>query len=377
MSKIYRKNKTYFVIALISSILLLFVCVNKLVAIKVYADETEAKLVTKQITVGVGNEGLHADECIKIENYNYGAEYTFTFSNKKIAYIDRFTSIIGKAKGTSTITVTETIDGVSRNLGEVALTVTTAKLDKEVKVGLSSSNLRINYENYSATYSYKSEDPKIVKVDKFGNLEGVKYGSAYVSVTEKYKGKVTKIGSIKVNVVKAQPAEKALTIGMPRPFYAPEVRVDYPDRKVLRRYTSANTKIVKVNEITGDLTGVKYGKTTITITGIDENKEFKIGTVAVEVVGGSIDPEDKDVELWCNSEEQLSYLVSIENRNMEASYTCEAADESIVSVVDGIDSYGEIGSTLKGLKEGTTQLTIYETLKRNKRLVGTVNITIK
>lgn len=303
MSKKIKGTVLFLAITFIAPMLLyLLPFIRGVTVTEAFAAEKEARLDTTEITMGFHHS---FEGGIKIEDINEKAVNTYQSSNKKIVTVHKeYGWLDDVSKGSAFITVTETLDGVSRELGKVKVNVVGTSLDKECKVGLSgtesSADIRIpiNYENYRAKYSYKSSDSGTVEVNEYGNIYSKKFGSAHVSVTEVYKGKSTYLGKIKVKVVKAQP---------------------------------------------------RYPSLQIPITPLTDKPIF------------------------------FDNLISY--RDTRKDYVCISSDKNI-AIADG--SFGQyvygltcIVYSLKGIKKGTTSLTIYEEYKGEKKVIGTVNATVK
>lgn len=352
---------------------------NGLTGKRAEAAQGTAKLAAAKMTIAVNDD----TEVIMLDNHDETAKYSYQSSNKKIVAVDEEFGILnGMSKGTATVTVTETKDGISRELGKVKVTVAGASLNKECKVGVSGNmaadiRVPINYENAEAVYSYKSSDPKTVDVNQSGNLYSKKYGYAYISVTEKYKGKTTNLGKIKVNVVKPEPTYDHLTVPIRQNGHLINYMVSYKDTKKTYKFTSTNKNILDLDLYNSYmLFGKDYGTVKVNITETYQNKTRKIGSTTVEVVPANINPDDKNIELEYGKTENLSFLLSLGNLNDLANYTCKPADSSIISVVKK-PSGTYSNSYLTGVKKGKTTLAIYEEYKGHKTKIGTLNATVK
>ena len=130
-----------------------------------------------------------------------------------------------------------------------------ASLKKEYKFGIGTMNrLDIANTKDSAQYIYKSSDTSIISIFKDEYFDCKKYGTATLTVYEKYKGKKTKIGTTKVHVVKAQFREKYMTIRITDdPFN--DSPIEYRVEHAPYKYFSADKSILEVDENTGVLIG--------------------------------------------------------------------------------------------------------------------------
>ncbi|MDD3173207.1 MAG: Ig-like domain-containing protein [Herbinix sp.] len=374
MNKTIKRIAVLLVIALIAPIFLNFIpSINNLTSNEVSAAEIKAKLVTTKVTIGINS----TPEYIYIENFNYNATYKYSSADKKIATVNDYGIINGVAKGKTTVTVSENNDGTIKKLGTISISVTaTALSEKALNVGLNNEEyIRMNYVNCNAKYKYKSSNTKIAKVDQYGSVTGVSIGKTTISVTETYKGKTTKVGSITVNVVKAKLATKEQEVPVSDYTYS-EVVIDYKNPKATYKYSSTNTNIVKVDK-NSYIIGVKEGTTTISVSETYNKKTTKLGTLTVNVVGPSISLESKSIDIGINSSNYLTSIISIKYQNWEANYTCESADSSIVYANSEIDQWGVTSLKIQGVSLGMTQLTVYEEFNGVKRKIGNVNVTVK
>lgn len=391
MSKTHKRTDQFLLIVLVLPTLFYLLSLQQGVTVKeASAAEKSARLDTTEIIMGF-HHGFNGG--ISIEDANEEAEYTYESSNKKIVTVKKELGWLDDvSKGSAMITVTETLDGKSRELGKVKVTVVGASLDKEFKIGLTGSEssadilVPIKYQNYSAKYIYQSDNPNIVEVTEDGNMYSKKLGSTYISVTEKFKGKITKLGKIKVNVVNAEPRYDSLKIPI-TPLTDKAVFVDnmiaYRNPRKDYVFISSNKKILVVDGNFGsELYGLNYGTAKIDIYEVYQGKRKKIGTTTVEVAPVSLDPECKNITVEYNSAQWIFKLIQFDDVSTAADYSCEAADSDIISVYYKKEKDPDTGETdkqyyLKGLKKGKTTLTVYEEYKGQKKAIGTVNATVQ
>ncbi|MFV0417331.1 MAG: Ig-like domain-containing protein [Dysgonomonas sp.] len=132
--------------------------------------------------------------------------------------------------------------------------------------------------------------------------------------------------------------------------------------------TSSDEKIatVKVDKSTITITGVKSGSATITVT--DKNKNTGKVTVTVkEAVANELDLSKKDATVAVSVNVGKEDVVTI--KGGVAPYTASAKDASIATATIKNDKV-----TIKGVKAGTTTITVADKDKKNS---GTVSVTIK
>ncbi len=375
MMKTFKRIAVLMIFSLLTPIFLSFLpSIGLLSESEAYAAEAKAKLATTKVTVGINS----SPEYIYIENYNENATYSYSSANKKIAAVNEYGGINGVAIGKTTVAVTETLDGKKTKLGNVSVTVANASFaDKKVNVGLNSQNfLFLKYQNFEAKYTYKSANTKIAKIDEYGTITGIALGKTTISAVQSYKGKTTKLGSITVNVIKASLALKEIEVPITS-YASSEVPIDCRNPKATYQYTSSNTKIAAVDKNNGWITGMKEGSTTISVSETYNKKTTKLGSVKIKVVGASILPESKSIEIALNSSHYVTDIVLMKNLNYDADYTCTSEDSSIVTADYIENEWGDESFKVKGTALGTTTITVYEEFNDVKKKLGTVKVTVK
>ncbi|GEM_PF-4399392 len=376
MNKIKKRIAILTIISLLApTIFSLIPGVGALTAKEVFAAEEQAKLTSTKIETGINC----SPQYIGIDNYNESAEYTFKSENEKIATVDKIGYIYGITYGKTKINVSESINGVVTKLGTVALSVVEANVDKEFKVGISGySWVNINYANHDATYTYKTSNSKVVKVDKYGHAFGIKLGSASITVTQKLKGKTKKIGTVKVKVVNTEISGKVLEVPVSKDvnYYVPLVYVNENEKdKVVYKYKSENTKIAKVDK-NGGVIGVKLGTTKISVTETYNKKTIKTGSITIKVVSASVD-EKTSFDMAINTSASLTGEFNIKFFDYNSYYYATAEDSSIVSFEKVDDVYGSSYCKINAIGIGSTKITVYEDKNNKTTKLGTVTVTVK
>jgi peptidoglycan/xylan/chitin deacetylase (PgdA/CDA1 family) len=90
-----------------------------------------------------------------------------------------------------------------------------------IKVSVNkTSKIIILNKNAKATYSFKSSNTKIATVNKSGEVKGIKVGTATITVNSTIAKKTTKLGTVKVTVIKAAKPTAAPT-ATPTPVLTP------------------------------------------------------------------------------------------------------------------------------------------------------------
>lgn len=374
MKRFFKRFTILFVITFVlSSALSSFPTLPGLSEKKAMAAVAESKLNTAELTTGIDSTPAY----VSIDNYNDGVLYKYTSEDTNIATVDENGLVYGVALGKTFISVIETIDGVDKSLGSVPVSVLNTEFaDKIYYAGLSSNNyLNVNYLKMSAVYKYTSADSDIASVDDNGAVTGYKLGKTTVTLTETYKGKTTKIGTLPVHVVKAKLDAKVQELPISNNS-SDMINIKYSNSEAVYKYRSSNSKIVRIDQ-SGYMTGLKEGTAKISVTEVYNKKSRALGTVTVNVKTALIIADRSDISIPINSSNYFFNIIEVNNANWDAQYTCVSADNSIVSVGYEKNFYGEKNFMIKGLSLGETSLTVYEEYKGVKKNIGTLHVTVK
>lgn len=146
---------------------------------------TTVEAATKKLSLKVGNKKAYVGKTTKISaKATKGAKLSYKTSNKKIATVSSKGVITGKKAGTVKITIT----AKKSKYKTVKKTITVKVYHQNQKVTASNVKLTMGQrKNLGAKartrLSYKSSNPKVVTVDKKGNLTAKKTGTAKITVT--------------------------------------------------------------------------------------------------------------------------------------------------------------------------------------------------
>ena len=165
----------------------------------------------KKVTLKASNKKVCAGKTVKINaKAMKGAKLSYKSSNKKIATVNRNGVVTGKKAGTVKITIT----AKKSKYKTVKKTITVKVYRQNQKVTASNVKLttgqRKNLGAKARTrLSYKSSNPKVVTVDKKGNLTAKKTGTAKIKITASASGTYNKASrTITVTVVKKKAAPR-------------------------------------------------------------------------------------------------------------------------------------------------------------------------
>lgn len=159
----------------------------------------------KKVTLKASNKKVCAGKTVKINaKAMKGAKLSYKSSNKKIATVNSRGVVTGKKAGTVKITIT----AKKSKYKTVKKTITVKVVKQNQKITASSQTLALGQrKNLGAKaktgMTYKSSNPKVVTVDKKGNLTAKKTGTAKIKVTAPANGTYNKASrTITVTVVK-------------------------------------------------------------------------------------------------------------------------------------------------------------------------------
>ena len=174
----------------------------------------------KKVSLKAYNKKVYAGRSGKIKvKSTRGAKLSYKTSNKKIATVNSRGVVTGKKAGTVKITIT----AKKSKYKTVKKTITVKVVKQNQKITASNVTLTIGQrKNLGAKARtpmiYKSSNPKVVSVDKKGNLKALRTGTAKIKVYAKATGTFNKASrTITVKVVK-KAAAKPTT---PKPVVKP------------------------------------------------------------------------------------------------------------------------------------------------------------
>ena len=172
---------------------------------------TTVEAAVKKVSLKAYNKKVYAGRSGKIKvKSTRGAKLSYKTSNKKIATVNSRGVVTGKKAGTVKITIT----AKKSKYKTVKKTITVKVVKQNQKITASSQTLALGQrKNLGAKaktgMTYKSSNPKVVTVDKKGNLKALKTGTAKITIYAKASGAYNKaFRTITVKVVKKAAAPK-------------------------------------------------------------------------------------------------------------------------------------------------------------------------
>ena len=181
---------------------------------------TTVEAAAKKVSLKASNKKVYAGKTVKINaKATKGAKLSYKTSNKKIATVNSKGVITGKSAGTVKITIT----AKKSKYKTVKKTITVKVVKQNQKITPASQTLTLDQrKNLGAKartpMTYKSSNPKVVSVDKKGNLKALRPGTAKITIYAKATGTFNKASrTITVKVTK-KTAAKPIT---PKPVVKP------------------------------------------------------------------------------------------------------------------------------------------------------------
>ena len=182
---------------------------------------TTVEAAAKKVSLKAYNKKVYAGRSGKIKvKSTRGAKLSYKTSNKKIATVNSKGVITGKSAGTAKITIT----AKKSKYKTVKKTITVKVVKQNQKIAASSQTLTLGQrKNMGAKAKtgmiYKSSNPKVVTVDKKGNLRALKAGTAKITISAKASGIYNKASkTITIKVVNKAPVKPVTPTKHPKPL---------------------------------------------------------------------------------------------------------------------------------------------------------------
>lgn len=199
-----KRNKLKNLAVVLACTMMLGTMPSSIVAGSLPAITQTVEAAAKKVTLKASNKKVCAGKTVKINaKAMKGAKLSYKSSNKKIATVNRNGVVTGKKAGTVKITIT----AKKSKYKTVKKTITVKVVKQNQKITASNVTLTIGQrKNLGAKARtpmiYKSSNPKVVSVDKKGNLKALRTGTAKIKVYAKATGtfnKASRTITLKVN----------------------------------------------------------------------------------------------------------------------------------------------------------------------------------
>ena len=326
---------------------------------------TTVEAAAKKVSLKAYNKKVYAGRSGKIKvKSTRGAKLSYKTSNKKIATVNSKGVITGKSAGTAKITIT----AKKSKYKTVKKNITVKVVKQNQKITASSQTLALGQrKNLSAkaktSLTYKSSNPKIVTVDKKGNMKALKAGSVKITVYAKTSGvynKASKTVTVKVGnkataakpVTPTQKPESPKPIATPVPTKAPEpTKVPEPTKAPEPTATPTPTKTpdptkvpepTKAPEPTATPVPTKAPEPTATQTETQKPEVSYVTALYIEKTADDTmyigEPKDCNVK-WVST-----------GKTTRNDFTYDSSDDSVATV----DKNG----TITPLKAGKVTITV-------------------
>ncbi len=179
----------------------------------------------KSVTLKVSNKKVYAGRSGKIKvKSTRGAKLSYKTSNKKIATVNRNGVVTGKKAGTVKITITAKKS--KYKTVKKTITVKVVKQNQSISarnMGLTTGQRKNLGAKARTPMTYKSSNPKVVTVDKKGNLKALRPGTAKIKVYAKATGTFNKASrTITVKVTKKTAAKPTTPNPVVKPTTTPK-----------------------------------------------------------------------------------------------------------------------------------------------------------
>lgn len=332
-------------------------------------------------------------------------------------FLALFCALLGGTFASSSLVVEAATKKAS--ISDKKLTIPVGKVDKKVYYGenpwylSNGKQLTVKNKVKGATYTFKSSDTKVAKIDKDGGyVTGVKAGTTTITCTQTYNNKTTTVGKCKVTVKNASltvseygnefaAGKNAFGLYDYYSYMDPLFYIGYRNPDATYTVTSDSNdfviKEVKIDaskakgitndevfqQILKDFIGKRYfygyefsatkaGTYTVTVKETYNNKTKNLGSFKVVIKDTTID--EAEVELKLDNYLYVFNLISYPKALTSYYFNIEGYDETNPenNVLDLVqDGYLYI----YGKKVGTAQVTIREG-SEDGALIGTVTINV-
>ena len=186
---------------------------------------TTVEAAAKKVSLKAYNKKVYAGRSGKIKvKSTRGAKLSYKTSNKKIATVNSRGVVTGKKAGTVKITITAKKS--KYKTVKKTITVKVVKQNQSISarnMGLTTGQRKNLGAKARTPMTYKSSNPKVVTVDKKGNLKALRPGTAKIKVYAKATGTFNKASrTITVKVTKKTAAKPTTPKPVVKPTTTPK-----------------------------------------------------------------------------------------------------------------------------------------------------------
>ena len=186
---------------------------------------TTVEAAAKKVSLKAYNKKVYAGRSGKIKvKSTRGAKLSYKTSNKKIATVNSRGVVTGKKAGTVKITITAKKS--KYKTVKKTITVKVVKQNQSISarnMGLTTGQRKNLGAKARTPMTYKSSNPKVVTVDKKGNLKALRPGTAKIKVYAKATGTFNKASrTITVKVTKKTAAKPTTPKPVVKPTATPK-----------------------------------------------------------------------------------------------------------------------------------------------------------
>ena len=250
--------------------------------------------------------------------------------------------------------------------------------------------LQVKNKVKGASYSFKSSNTKIVKVDKYGLLTGVKAGTAKITCTQTLKGKKTTVGTCTVTVkapvlAKSDTTYDSGVIGKNQYFsptyniyYCPcnFYKLEYFTMKYESKEDGLSFSQIKDEEGQWLYTATKAGTYHVTVSTKYNKKWYKLGTF--EFIVNEVGVKDDTFTMYSSDSNwyDLQYVLTNTAYPFDASdFVFEVGNDGVLGQQRDAESYDDgCYREIEVLKEGVTTIKVS---RKDGTNIGTATLTVE
>lgn len=235
------------------------------------------------------------------------------------------------------------------------------------------SSFTIKNKVKGAKYTFTTSNKKVLKVSSKGILTGIKAGTAKVTVKQKYKKKVTKVGVVKVNVKKASAVSKktkTYTYGREKVTVKLSDYVNNPSPDAKYQLVSDNKKIAANITLqakkgyVGEINLKEAGTVTYSINETYKKKTRTICKFKITVKGASFNKKAFEAQYkTVDTDVVIRPMDYVQYMTKDDVITFESSNEDVLVVE---------GENVTTVEDGEAILTVYN----GNKILATINVKV-